>query len=410
MSAAIRVRMYRTGFGDGFLIRFGTAASGQHVLIDFGVHMNGDIGTMDAIMDDIEKQTGRKLALIVASHAHRDHIFGFGSYAERFAKFTIGQIWMPWTDDPTDADAAAVKRKQLALYGVLDKHLRLALGATEANSQDAAALHALSNLMGNEKATTELNRGFGTGADVQYLKAGVSIAKVGSVSGLSAEILAPSRDTAFLSRMNPPADQHFITAPGDVSGKIQPFPKLALRKADPGFVALSHQGQPVVPDEDLKKLHEIAEAPANTLALALDNVRNNTSLVIVFRYHGRTMLFPGDAQWGNWQSWIGTDKARQLIGELDFLKVSHHGSENATPVDVVNALKKAGLAAMVSTQVKPFPTIPRMPLLTELEKRCISNIAVRSDSIAVPDAPEGPKIKKFPKGFTAGKLWIDYSF
>ena len=53
-------------------------------------------------------------------------------------------------------------------------------------------------------------------------------------------------------------------------------------------------------------------------------------------------------------------RARQLLGELDFFKVAHHGSENATPVDVVNALKKSGLAAMVPTQVKPFPTIPRI--------------------------------------------------
>jgi beta-lactamase superfamily II metal-dependent hydrolase len=410
MPGAIRVRMYRTGFGDGFLIRLGSAASGQHILIDFGVHSQGDIGTMDAIMDDIEKQTGKKLALLVASHAHRDHISGFGSYADRFAKFTIGEIWMPWTDDPKDEDAAALKRKQLALYGILDTHLRVALGATESNPKYSAALHALSNLMGNEKSMTELNRGFGTGAELQYLKAGASIAKVGSVSGLSAEILAPSKDTSFLSRMNPPSDQHFMTAPGDVSGKVEPFPKLAIRKANPRFAEITRQGQPVLPDDDLEKLNQIAEAPADTLALALDNVRNNTSLVIVFRFHGRTLLFPGDAQWGNWQSWIGTDKARQLIGELDFLKVAHHGSENATPVDVVNALKAAGLAAMVSTQVKPFPTIPRMPLLTELEKRCLSHIAVRSDSVAVANAPEGPKIKKFPKGFTSGKLWIDYSF
>jgi hypothetical protein len=410
MAAAIRVRMYRTGFGDGFLIRFGPASSGQHVLIDFGVHVHGDIGTMGAIMDDIEKQTGKKLALIVASHAHRDHISGFGSYADRFARFTIGQIWLPWTENPKDQDAAALKRKQLALYGILNRHLRVALGATEANPQYAAALHALSNLMGNEKAMTELDRGFGAGAEVHYLKAGASVAKVGSVSGLSAEVLAPSKDQAFLSRMNPPADQHFMTAKGDVSGKVEPFPKLAIPKADPRLRPMSKGGQPVLPDDDLQKLHEIAEAPADKLALALDNVRNNTSLVIAFRFHGRTLLFPGDAQWGNWQSWIGTDKARQLIGELDFLKVAHHGSENATPVDVVNGLKADGLAAMVSTQVKPFPTIPRMPLLTELEKRCLSHIAVRSDSVAVANAPEGPKIKKFPKGFNAGKLWIDYSF
>src|SRR6266849_8018968 len=133
--------------------------------------------------------------------------------------------------------------------------------------------------------------------------------------------------------------------------------------------------------------------PAERLALALDSVRNNASLVIVFRFQGRTLLFPGDAQWGNWQSWIGTDAAKQLLSEVDFLKVAHHGSENATPVDVVNALKRAGLAEMVPTQVNPFPTIPRMPLLTALEKRCAGHVAIRSDWIDVEDAPEGPTPK-----------------
>jgi len=52
-----------------------------------------------------------------------------------------------------------------------------------------------------------------------------------------------------------------------------------------------------------------------------------------------------------------------MLNEVDFLKVAHHGSENATPVNVVHALKDSGLAVMVPTQVKPFPTIPRMPLL-----------------------------------------------
>jgi hypothetical protein len=138
-------------------------------------------------------------------------------------------------------------------------------------------------------------------------------------------------------------------------------------------------------------------------------VRNNTSLVILFRYRGKALLFPGDAQWGNWQSWIGTDAARQLLGELDFFKIAHHGSENATPVDVVHALRNAGLAAMVSTQVLPFPTIPRMPLIEELQKHCVGHLAVRSDWIQVEGAPKlaSPKL---PKGFKAGELWIDYTF
>jgi hypothetical protein len=401
--------MYRPGFGDCFLVSFGAAAKARHVLIDFGAHMHGEIGTMDQIMENLESATGKKLELIVASHAHRDHISGFGKFADRFAEFKIGEVWLPWTDNPDDKDAAALEKKHLALYDTLDKHLRVALNASEADPEYAAALHALSNLRGNGRAKAELARGFGTGAKVSYLKAGASIPKVGEAIGLSAEIFGPPKEQEFFSRMDPPADQRFLTAPNDMSGAIKPFPNLEIREGEPDYKAICDEAQPLVAVDDLAKLHDLSEAPAGRLALALDSVRNNTSLVILFRYRGKSLLFPGDAQWGNWQSWIGTDAARQLLGELDFLKLAHHGSENATPVDVVHALRDAGLAAMVSTQVLPFPTIPRLPLIEELQKHCLGNLAIRSDWIEVADAPKLAR-PKLPKGFEPGEIWIDYKF
>ena len=170
---------------------------------------------------------------------------------------------------------------------------------------------------------------------------------------------------------------------------------------NPDFAQIVNEGQPTVPAGEEFQLQSLAEAPADRLALALDKARNNTSLVIVFRFQGKTLLFPGDAQWGNWQSWIGTQAARELLSEVDFIKIAHHGSENATPVDVVNSLRASGLAAMVSTQNSPFPTIPRTPLLVELEKHCLGNIAVRSDSVQTGDG--GPAIAQgLPKGFKIG--------
>lgn len=397
--------MYRTGFGDCFLITFGVGDGEHHVLVDFGAHMHGEIGTMPSVMDNIELVTKKKLAVLVATHRHRDHISGFGQFAQRFGGFTIGQVWMPWTDDPKDPDAAALNDKHLALYGVLDRHLA-AVNATGPVADAARA--ALQNLAGNEKATTELARGFGTGAKVCYLKAGQSVNKVGDVAGLSAEFLGPPVDRSFLSRMNPPADQHFLTRPDDTSSGARPFPGYELHAEERDFKKLEAVGQPKSSPDDLSALKEAAENPASRLALFLDNARNNTSLVIVFRYKGKTLLFPGDAQWGNWQAWIGTAAASQLLSEVDFLKLSHHGSENATPVDVVKGLRKQGLAAMVSTQGTPFPTIPRIPLLEAVETHCTDHILVRSDWIDVgPKAQTAPKPLKLPKAFKGGPLWFD---
>jgi glyoxylase-like metal-dependent hydrolase (beta-lactamase superfamily II) len=72
--------MYRIGFGDCFLLSLPAGGSLAHVLIDCGVHSRGDIGTMQQIVDDIAQQTDKRLALVVATHRHQDHISGFGRY------------------------------------------------------------------------------------------------------------------------------------------------------------------------------------------------------------------------------------------------------------------------------------------------------------------------------------------
>lgn len=408
MPGDIRIRMYRTGFGDCFLLSFGRTKK-LHVLVDFGVHQKGDIGTMATVMDDIEQVTGKKLHLLVATHAHRDHISGFGEFRERFASFTIGEVWLPWTDDPDDAGAVALQRKQLAMYDRLHAHLQAMPAAARKDPLHQAAINALDNMRGNGPAKQALARGFGAGATVRYLRGGQSGLSVGGATTLTMDILGPPRDRKALGRMDPPADQRYLTGDGSVAGAVRPFPALEIRSADSDFATIVGLGQPQLGEDDRKALHQAAEPPVGRLALAMDSIRNNTSLVILFRYRGRALLFPGDAQWGNWQSWIQTDAGRSVLAEVDFLKVAHHGSHNASPVEAVEALRESGLAVMVPTQVEPFPTIPRKPLLAALEARCEGHVAVRSDRVKVQGAPAGPSKGKLPKGFSAGEVWIDYT-
>lgn len=70
---------------------------------------------------------------------------------------------------------------------------------------------------------------------------------------------------------------------------------------------------------------------------------------------GRVFLFPGDAQIGNWLSWkdakwtIGQTEvsAADLMARTVYLKVSHHGSENATP-------DRNGLGLMTNPDLSAF--------------------------------------------------------
>jgi len=387
----IRIRMYRVGFGDCFLLSLG-AAEKQHILVDFGVHQSGKIGTLDRVMSQIEQDTGKRLALIVASHAHADHVSGFADYADRFTQFDIGEVWLPWTENLEDDDAKALRKQQLALCEALQMHL--AVSGPKAYANYAAAMATLMNLSDDAPAMVALREGFGDRDRVKYLTAGEPPRRLAGIPGLSIDVLAPSRESKFLGRMTPPAEQRFLTA----RGSSTTMPDLFERQwvSETGLLGARQKSA----------LHELAAVPADLLAFTLDNVMNNTSLVLLFHYHQKTLLFPGDAQWGNWQSWITQDDAKDILAEVDFLKVAHHGSHNATPRDVVSWLPKNKFAVMVPTQEEPFDSIPRMPLLRSLETQS-GRALVRSDSIVVPKAPKGPKLAKLPKGFKRGELWFD---
>jgi hypothetical protein len=81
---------------------------------------------------------------------------------------------------------------------------------------------------------------------------------------------------------------------------------------------------------------------AEALALNLDSDTNNTSLVLAFETgepgRGEVLLFPGDAQVGNWLSWRrqhygagdATMTADDLLRRVVLYKVGHHASHNAT--------------------------------------------------------------------------------
>ena len=133
----------------------------------------------------------------------------------------------------------------------------------------------------------------------------------------------------------------------------------------------------------------------------------------LLNYRGQSLLFAGDAQYGNWRWWLEHDNPDQILPEVRFLKVAHHGSVNATPTDALEKMADGGFAAMVSTQSTPWASIPRVPLMTRLSEKTRQAI-VRSDWLQVQGAPlpsagtAPPEPTKPPAGFTEGPLWFDY--
>jgi len=168
-------------------------------------------------------------------------------------------------------------------------------------------------------------------------------------------------------------------------------------------------------------------------AKVLDDLLNNQSLVVLFTWNGKKLLFAGDAQAGNWEYWLydldkpvtdPTDETlgkegAQILGALDFYKVGHHGSTNATPVAAVEAMD-GEFVSMCSTEQGAFGSVenqsevPRIPLLEALAKH---SAVMRSDQIPV--AVDGIKLaasvkqktKQPARGkFVVGSCYVDYVF
>jgi beta-lactamase superfamily II metal-dependent hydrolase len=452
---ALRVRMYRVGFGDFFLLTVPTKTGPQHILIDCGVHA-GDIKSMKDCVQDLAQETDRKLALVIATHYHADHLSGFATNFDEFAQFEVGMVWITNRLDPKNEGAAKFKAQITSLAG----QLQLRLGARRDDAGKQAAdkvqnalgiqLGAKEKEGGNEKALRLLTEGFKNKPPVRYYQGNDTPEFPKALKGaITAELLAPApidSGKEFASSDN--KKEQYLGAAADEglpsSKDLKPFEKewpagagdyppevfLPYRTAEQ--LERNRPGSP----KTLEKLIQAAQ-PDVLLAMAeaVDGTLNNQSLVVLFTCRGKKLLFVGDAQWGNWSYWLygkkitGDDpginkKAKDILGSIDFFKVGHHGSTNANPIPAVAALNQQ-CVSMCSTEsgdpdgkrpygnVEKETEVPRIKLMEEMEKQT-KNRLVRSDWIKVLNVHASPEAKKqlakLPANFSTGDLYVDYIF
>ncbi len=459
----LRVRMYRVGFGDFFLMTVPSAQGPQHILIDCGVTTGktgkGDIHTIKGAVAHMAAETGRRLALIIVTHRHMDHIIGFSRCAAEFRQFQVGAVWMPYWETEYQAEIVKFQADLEAL--ALDVHQHLAL----AGANDSVSMEILGML---ENATgVSLKEGPGGGsnrASLELLKKGLGVTPSyyykGQEATLPPDLVAAGLGATILGP--PPADEaafmkltdlkkgvgQYLAASAGGGGEARQFAPFAAEwKRDAAAYPLSAfrewapRRQGVRPDFTRRHADALEKAiaaaqPAMLLTAAkqLDAFLNNQSLVVLFTFNGRKLLFAGDAQAGNWESWLfdtatpsktgqGLPLSAQgaaILRNLQFYKVGHHGSTNATPIAAVEAMGE-GITALCSTQSDTFGSVanqsevPRGPLLDALARK---NCAlVRSDQIAakvgeidVPPAPDAPGNLPQPSSgrLEIGSCYVDY--
>jgi hypothetical protein len=178
-------------------------------------------------------------------------------------------------------------------------------------------------------------------------------------------------------------------------------------------------------DEQWRTIDDKWSDTAAELALKLDKHTNNTCLVMAIELvnSGKILLFPGDAQVGNWLGWHklvwdvdGEDvKIEDLLKRTILYKVGHHGSHNAT-------LKEKGLELMINSNLAAMIPVDekmakkkkwKMPYnhlyhrLEELSKgriiRIDKGLGTKSSGISSLDW------NRFKNSVKVNKLYIDFT-
>jgi beta-lactamase superfamily II metal-dependent hydrolase len=428
-AADITVRMYNVGFGDCFLLSFPAPDRPRKVLIDCGVHAAGPpkpvpfADVVKALHADVVEPDGPRIDVVVCSHRHRDHVLGFEDTA-LWRDVRVDEVWMPWTEDPKDAEARKIREAQAkkAKDLALALKMMLAIGRIDQAGFDRIQAVVANSDLTNAKAMDTLHTGFAGDPDRRYLpeklRDGKALARTIdtlALPGVRVHVLGPSRSRDVIRDMNPPSDESFLRLARSAEGGALDGPPVSL--AD---WALSPAGSELrawfekryadakaLPDEpsfaspprspeyaaawlrvadirwsDIEKLDELTEDDALLAAAAIDQAVNGTSLMLAFEMGGALLLFPGDAQWGTWNEALRDPEWSRLLARLSFLKVGHHGSHNATPQSFVKLLAGGRAVAMVSTrETKRYEDIPRKPLLTALAQA--TSALARSDEPAV---------------------------
>lgn len=181
---SVTVRMYRGMLGDCFLLTINHPTRQYSVLIDCGILQNVQGGAAMTAADEtapgrlpddviaaaavsgmlgLDKVVGTKdqaalvvndifatlrsragsngrptLDVLAVTHEHYDHLSGFTLNWDQWQspELDIKQLWMAWTENPTDQGSIAVKQA----LGAKEKAVRLAAKATAAIPADAMGL------------------------------------------------------------------------------------------------------------------------------------------------------------------------------------------------------------------------------------------------------------------------------
>ncbi len=452
----VTVRMYDLqGEGDCFLLAFrATDDSPRYMLIDCGIFLgtSGGADRMRAVAGDVARSTGNHIDVVVITHEHWDHIVGFEYAKKTFFgdQMSVDEVWMAWTENVDGDDLARRLHEAYELAGVA-----LAASVSKLESEgDARAARIrdvlayrwdIEGALGFAKKTDAIMDKLSaelSGRLPTYFIPGGSPVCMPGVTGLRFFALGPPRDEDLLKIMDGAFSLNSGTATIDeatafLSAAVTSFGGEALEAAETDrYVSMrglsrpfSHpygmngdearaykaDGEPFFAnrygfsaddagpewrriDTDWLGAADRLALQTDRLALQMDDFTNNTSLVLAIEIGpgGQVLLFPGDAQVGNWGSWEDVtwtapalDSGEDTVNGMDLVrrtvlyKVGHHGSHNGTLVAHLNQMSDE-LVAMIPVneewaREKKGWEHPGCELLSQIEAKARGRV-IRADT------------------------------
>jgi len=397
MGSKLLVRSYNVGCGDCIYVRIPNNDDHFHIIIDCGSKEGANTGVMKRAIKDIEDNLlpvgdtpGKKrLDLIVVTHRHEDHIKGFNP--KFFNNIEIKNIWITAAMDETHKQAESSH----SLYGFALKSMKELVKSKASLSpelHDLVALYGINNKNATEALTKTLPNK--NGIDPLYVYAGKTSDDYGiSIKNTKIKILAPEENIDYYYLGEEAAENYhgMIGIADDFRGQSKP-----IKRASPTNIT----------EREFRTLQ--SRMLSNALAFAVDDskIQNNVSTVLLIEWGKKRLLFVGDAEWeeefregkrnGSWNV-MWKKRKKHLSKPINFLKVGHHGSQNATPwnryeepdqevnqifnsiLPLPGAGKKPTAACLVSTKRKQYTTIPDAELMVELGKRVCNTKSYLAD-------------------------------
>jgi len=447
----VRVQMFRQGLGDSFLVTFDyQGANERRMLIDCGTLGNSVSKTKTAnIADYLETLigSGKKIDYLVATHEHQDHVSGFKKDLQPVLKGNVGQVWLSWAENPSDPLAQSIEKFKGDLGSALFQVSRVA--PADMNCQIALDLLGFAGdvTLGAKFAETvhdamEFIR-TETNAKTVYHKPGELITD--QIPGFRVYVLGPPRSEDCLkdlgshrsdelyglaAALKQTAAFHLAEESSDAG---QPFDE-RFRQSGSRLREVQYSNY-YDPQGSWRRIDYDWLSGISELALQLDNLTNNTSLVLAFERiaDGKVLLFPADAQQGSWLSWHDPQmkwsvehapgKSRDvttadLLARTVFYKVGHHSSHNATAkgkgLELMNqrdelvAFIPVDRGIALTRNPKDSWQMPARALYRELLKRCQGRV-VRSDLGWAAPAKKGDLIEKELFGLGTEAEWTEWS-